>query len=69
MIKRKLSRIKTVKTYRRQGMLGVEVTSSLLRNFMILGESGKSSHSLVEFLLLHKIFRYSRRISQAKKCP
>jgi hypothetical protein len=36
---------------------------------MILGESSKSSHSLVEILLLHKIFRYSRRISQARKCP
>jgi hypothetical protein len=34
---------------------------------MVLGESSKSSHSLVEILLLHKIFRYSRRISQAKK--
>jgi hypothetical protein len=36
---------------------------------MILGESSKSPHSLVEILLLHKIFRYSRRISQARKCP
>jgi hypothetical protein len=36
---------------------------------MILGESSKRSHSLVEILLLHKIFRYSRRISQAGKCP
>jgi hypothetical protein len=36
---------------------------------MILGESGKSSHTPVEILLLHKIFRYSRRILQAIKSP
>jgi hypothetical protein len=36
---------------------------------MILGESSKSSHTLVEILLLHKIFGYSRRILQAGKSP
>jgi hypothetical protein len=50
-------------------MLGVEVTSGQFCDFMIFCESSKSSHSLVEILLLHKIFRYSRRISQARKCP
>jgi hypothetical protein len=56
-------------TYRGQGMLGVEVISSQFLNFMILGESSKSSDSSVEIFLLHKIFRYSRRISQARKYP
>jgi hypothetical protein len=36
---------------------------------MILGESSKSSHTLVEILLLHKIFGYLRRILQAGKSP
>jgi hypothetical protein len=36
---------------------------------MIFGESGKSSHTLVKILLLHKMFRYSRRIPQAGKSP
>jgi hypothetical protein len=36
---------------------------------MIFGESGKSSHMPVEVLLLHNIFRYSRRIPQAGKIP
>jgi hypothetical protein len=36
-------------------MLEVEVTSGQIRNFMIFSESSKSSHSLVEILLLHKI--------------
>jgi hypothetical protein len=36
---------------------------------MVLDESSKSSYSLVKIVLLHKIFRYSRRISQARKCP
>jgi hypothetical protein len=36
---------------------------------MILGESSKSSHTPVEILLLHKIFRYPRRIPQAEKSP
>jgi hypothetical protein len=36
---------------------------------MIFGESGKSSHTPVEILLLHEIFRYSRRILQARKSP
>jgi hypothetical protein len=34
---------------------------------MIFGESGKSSHTPVEILLLHKIFRYSRRILPSRK--
>jgi hypothetical protein len=33
---------------------------------MVLLESIKSSHTPIEILLLHKIFRYSRRIPQAK---
>jgi hypothetical protein len=36
---------------------------------MILGESSQSSHTLVEILLLHKIFGYLRRILQAGKSP
>jgi hypothetical protein len=36
---------------------------------MILGESTKSSHTLVEILLLYKIFGYSRTILQAGKSP
>jgi hypothetical protein len=36
---------------------------------MILSKSGKSSDPLVDILLLHQIFRYSRRISQARKVP
>jgi hypothetical protein len=48
-------------------MLGVEVTNGQIRNFMIFSESSKSSHSLVEILLLHKIIRYSRRISHTRK--
>jgi hypothetical protein len=36
---------------------------------MIFGESGKSSHTPVEILLLHKIFRYSKMILQARKSP
>jgi hypothetical protein len=36
---------------------------------MIFGKSGKSYHTPVEILLLHKIFRYSRRIPQAGKSP
>jgi hypothetical protein len=36
---------------------------------MILGESSSSSHTLVEILLHHKIFGYSRRILQAGKSP
>jgi hypothetical protein len=50
-------------------MLGVEVSSGQICNLVIFSESSKSSHSLVKILLLHKIFRYSRRISQARKCP
>jgi hypothetical protein len=34
---------------------------------MVLLESIKSSHTPVEILLLHEIFRYSRRIPQARK--
>jgi hypothetical protein len=52
-----------------QGMLEVEETSGQNCNFMVFRESSKSSHSLVEILLLHKIIRYSRRISQARKRP
>jgi hypothetical protein len=36
---------------------------------MILLESIKSSHTPVEILLLHEIFRYPRRIPQAGKSP
>jgi hypothetical protein len=36
---------------------------------MIFGESGKGSHMPIEILLLHKFFRYSRRIPQAGKSP
>jgi hypothetical protein len=36
---------------------------------MVFGESSKSSHPLVEILLLQKIIRYSRRIPQARKRP
>jgi hypothetical protein len=36
---------------------------------MIFGESGKGSHMPIEILLLHKIFRYLRRIPQAGKSP
>jgi hypothetical protein len=69
--KRKARQVRTVRTvtYRRQGMLGVEVASSQICNFMILGESSKHSNTFVEILLLHKIFRYSRRILQARKSP
>jgi hypothetical protein len=60
-------RLVILETYRRQEMLGIKVTSSQICNFMIFSESSKSSHSLAEILLLHKIVRYSRRISQARK--
>jgi hypothetical protein len=49
--------------YRRQVMLGVKETSGQFYNFMVFRESSKSSHSLVEIFLLHKIVRYSRKIS------
>jgi hypothetical protein len=50
-------------------MLEVEEISGQSWNFMIFHESSQSSHSLVEILLLHKIVRYSRRISQARERP
>jgi hypothetical protein len=50
-------------------MLKVEVTSGQVWNFIFFRESSQSSHSLVEIILLHKIIRYSRRISQARKRP
>jgi hypothetical protein len=43
-------------------MLEVEEISSYSWNFMIFCESSQSSHSLVEILLIHIIFRYLRRI-------
>jgi hypothetical protein len=36
---------------------------------MILGELGKSSGPSVGVLLLHQIFKDSRRISQAREVP
>jgi hypothetical protein len=36
---------------------------------MVLLESIKGSHTPVEILLLYEIFRYSRRIPQARKSP
>jgi hypothetical protein len=48
-------------------MLEVEVTSGQSWNFIFFCESSQSSHSLIEILLLHKIIKYSRRISQAIK--
>jgi hypothetical protein len=56
-------------TYLGQWVLGVEIISGKIRNCMILGELGKSSDPFVSILLLHQIFRDSRRISQARKVP
>jgi hypothetical protein len=50
-------------------MLEVKETGGQYWNFVIFRESGQSSLSLVEIFLLHKIIRYSRRISQARKRP
>jgi hypothetical protein len=50
-------------------MFEVEVTSGQSWNFIFFHESSQSSHSLVEIILLHKIIRYSRRISQARERP
>jgi hypothetical protein len=36
---------------------------------MILGELGEAPNSLVDFLLLHEIFREARRVHQARIAP
>jgi hypothetical protein len=55
--------------YRRQGMLEVEEISGQRWNFMVFRESSQSSHLLVEILLIHIIFGYSRRVFQARVRP
>jgi hypothetical protein len=57
------------RTYLGQRVLGVEIISGQVHNCMILGELGKIPDPPVDILLLHQIFRDSRRICQARVTP
>jgi hypothetical protein len=67
--KRKIRRIKESKTNRRQRVLGVEIASGQVWNFIFFREDGQSPHSLVEILLFKEIIKNLRRIAQARKRP
>jgi hypothetical protein len=55
--------------YLRKRVHGVEEICLQVSNRMLLGELGEIPDSLVDILFRHQVFRYARRILQARKSP